>query len=85
MIDVGKSTSDVIKEEDSTFPTNGSIIVIVLMLDETDGVFCTSPKDVLIAYKLSIGSHIKQKLSHVFRCIRFQRLITTKQTSQIDL
>ena len=49
MKDVGKSLNDVSKAEDTRFPTNGDIIVMVL--DKTDGVFCKSPKrNILVAY-----------------------------------
>jgi hypothetical protein len=46
VIDVEKSANGVFKEEDTIFPTNDDIIVIVLVLDETDGVFFTSPKNI---------------------------------------
>jgi hypothetical protein len=48
VIDVGKSANAVFKEDDTIFPTNDGIIVIVKMLDETDGVFFTSPKKYIL-------------------------------------
>lgn len=48
VIDVRKSTNDVFKEEDTKSPTKDDIIVIILVLDETDDVFCTSPKKYIL-------------------------------------
>jgi hypothetical protein len=44
VIDVGISTNDVSKVEETRFPTNDNIIVGILVLDKTDGVFCASPE-----------------------------------------
>jgi hypothetical protein len=84
VIDVGKSTNDVFKEEDAKFPTNDDIIVIILVLNETDGVLCTSRKKYMyILHKMSIGSQIEQKMPHVLHCVHFLRLIKTEQMSKI--
>jgi hypothetical protein len=45
VIDVGISTNDVIKEEETIFLNNvDNINVVILVGDETEGVFCISPK-----------------------------------------
>ena len=52
LIDVGKSTNDVFKEEDANCPTHDDIIVVILVQDDTDGVLCrpTSPEIYIYIY-----------------------------------
>jgi hypothetical protein len=74
LIDVGKSTNDVFKEEDANCPTHDDIIVVILVQDDTDGVLCrpTSPEIYIYIYiyclhNMSISSLIKQQIAHVFQ------------------
>jgi hypothetical protein len=44
VIDLAKSRNDVFKEEDSKSPTHDDIFFIILLLNDTGRVLCTSPK-----------------------------------------
>jgi hypothetical protein len=75
VIDAGISTDEVFREEDAKCPTNDDIIVIILVLDDTDAVLSTPPKNIYCLHNMSIGSLIEQQIAHVFQCIGFLRFI----------
>ena len=77
VIDVGKERNDDFKEEDTRFPIND---FIVILLDETNGVFCTSPK---IIYWLHFGSHMEQKLLERFEIATHQLFIPFSQNLKL--